>query len=229
MPTDQFEDYINAHRDEFEAEAPAPDLWDRIEESIEETEEESDPLRDFVLTNREAFDDRTPPPRLAGRIFAELGDAPAGPRLLRTRKKTRLGLLMGIAASVAILLSLGWFLGQQSGFQRGQEAHLTAQLEAISPELAETEAFYREEIATQFTKVNLINQDPQLRVDLKAIDEATAEIRAALLEVPISQRPELINQLIETYQTKLDILVRIQQHIAPSPARTQLDDNNENI
>ena len=59
----------------------------------------------------------------------------------------------------------------------------------------------------------------QLRQDLQEIDQATKEIREDLLTVPASQRHVLINQLIATYRTKLDILLRIQQHF-PNPNAT---------
>jgi flavin-binding protein dodecin len=62
--------------------------------------------------------------------------------------------------------------------------------------------------------------------DLEAIDEATAEIRASLLEVPVSQREALVQKLIETYRTKLDILLRIQQHLPSSSTTTQQPNND---
>jgi hypothetical protein len=46
--------------------------------------------------------------------------------------------------------------------------------------------------------------------------------------VPVSQRATLVDQLIETYRTKLDILLRIQEHLPSSaPSSTTQQPNNE--
>jgi hypothetical protein len=126
-----------------------------------------------------------------------------------------------------LLLAAAFTLGNNQGY-RAAEADLVAEeLERIDPDMAEAEQFYRKEIKAQFTKLTSSTDDPQLLQDMEAIDEATEEIRNSLLEVPVSQRPDLVNQLIETYRTKLDILIRVQQHL-PSGANaptTQTETN----
>ena len=111
--------------------------------------------------------------------------------------------------------------GNRAGYQAGQEERVAQQIQQFDPELAEAERFYRQRIDAEFTRVNQVNDDPQLRRDLKELDAATDDIRAQLLEVPRSQRPVLVNELIEAYRTKLDILLHIQQRIPyPQPLRS---------
>ena len=209
MPHDKLEQFVRRHREDFDGETPPAGLWDRIEASVSDEADPSatDPLEGFIAKNREAFDSETPPPRLEGAIFG----APALQRKTARRRRI-LSYALGIAASL-LLLFTAYHFGNRSGFAAGQEEQRIAQqLQDLDPELAEAEQFYQRRISSEFAKVSQVNDDPQLRRDLEKIDRATDEIRAQLLEVPLSQRHVLVNQLISTYRTKLDILLRIQQH-----------------
>lgn len=136
--------------------------------------------------------------------------------------------ILGIAASMLLLISAAFLIGSNYGYQNGSDEQMADALEQIDPDLAETESYYQEAIAVNFSKVSQVNHDPQLVKDLAAIDEATQEIRASLLEVPVSQRADLVEKLIETYRTKLDILLRIQQHLPiPSSSTTTQQQSNE--
>ena len=221
MNHDKLEHFVHRHREEFDGEAPPQGLWDRIEKNLSEGEEDGgDPLEEFIAKHREAFDTATPPPRLAERLFK--GGAP---ERRRTGRRRLLIYALGVAASLLLLFTVYRF-GSASGYEAGREEQRIAQeLEKMDPELVEAERFYRERIDREYAKVRQVNDDPQLRQDLADIDEATSELRSELLQVPASQRHVLVNQLISTYRTKLDILLRIQQHFpnpnnpgAPAPA-----------
>ncbi|PPK85105.1 hypothetical protein CLV84_1996 [Neolewinella xylanilytica] len=212
MNHDKLEDFIHRNREEFDGEMPPAGLWDRVEASITDCGEEgADPLASFIAKNRDAFDLATPPPKIAGALFEE------GSLQRKTARRRRiLSYALGVAASLLLLFTVYRF-GNATGFEAGQEEQRVAdQLEKMNPELAEAERFYQSRIQSEFTKVKQVNNDPQLLRDLAHIDEATAQLRADLLQVPVSQRPVLVNQLISTYRTKLDILLRIQQHF-PNP------------
>jgi hypothetical protein len=219
MSTDKLEDFILNNRAAFDDETPGESLWSKIESAIDSTDDDNDPLEAFVATNRDAFDDVTPPPRLAGLVFAAMDGAQVSGattmpplRAVQGGRSQRMRIL-GMAAAMLLLIAAAFTIGSQNGYRSAEEDQMAAELRQISPELAETENYYRDQIATQATKVKLVSNDPQLQEDLAAIDVATEEIRASLLEVPVSQRAALIDRLIETYRTKLDILLRIQQHL----------------
>lgn len=238
MSTDKLEDFILDNRASFDDETPSESVWSKIESAIESFDDEDDPLEAFVATNRDAFDDSTPPPRIEGLVFAAMGEVkaketsgatPMPPlRAVLGGRGQRMRIL-GVAAAMLLLIAAAFTIGTQNGYRSAEEDQMANELRQISPELVETENYYRGEIAAQATKVKLVNNDPQLEKDLAAIDLATEEIRASLLEVPVSQRAALIDRLIETYRTKLDILVRIQTHLPSNdstPSTTQQTTND---
>ena len=212
MNHDKLENFVHRHREDFDGEDPPSGLWDRIEHTLSEAEDEAgDPLEGFIAKHREAFDTATPPPRVAARLFETMA-----PERRKTRRRRLLIYALGVAASLLLLFTVYRF-GSASGYEAGREQQRVAQeLEKMNPELMEAERFYRDRIDREYAKVQQVNDDPQLRQDLADIDEATSEIRGELLRVPASQRHVLVNQLISTYRTKLDILLRIQQHF-PNP------------
>ena len=240
MPTDKLEDFILNHQEDFNEEQPPAGLFDRIASELDDDDDDYDPLESFVLDNRDAFDEDTPPPRLEEMIFASMDAAGATPlapavapatglRVAHSRRRHYLR-VAGLAATFLLLLFAAFTVGNRQGYQSAEEDYVASELQRINPELAEAEVYYRGEIEAQFTKVKQVHNDPQLIEDMAAIDAATAEIRANLLEVPVSQRPALVTKLIETYRTKLDILLRIQQQLPPpaaDPATTPQQPTND--
>lgn len=223
MSNDKLEDFILTHREAFDQEEPHEALWDRIATAISTEDEQPDPLEDFVRLHREDFDTETPPPRLSDDIFAAL-PAVVPADTIRARTRQRWLPRIGVAAAMLLLLTAAFLLGNHQGYQTAEDDLVARELYRIDPELADAEKFYQQEIGQQLQQVVATNHDPRLLEDLAAIDEATREIRHSLLEVPVSQRPGLVNELIETYRTKLNILLRIQQHIPPGasvPTTTQ--------
>ena len=85
-----------------------------------------------------------------------------------------------MAASALILVVAAFLIGSNQGYQSAEQDRLATEIDRINPDFVETEQFYQNEIAAQFTKVKQLNNDPQLVEDLKDIDKATAAIRADL-------------------------------------------------
>lgn len=227
---DGLEDFILNHQDSFDDAQPPAGLWDRIDDALgtdddDDHDDDGLDLEGFVRRHRLAFDDTTPPPRLAGRIFAALDVAETGntatatpaPPLRAAHSRRRLFRIAGIAASFLLLLAAAFSLGTNRGYQAAEQDQLAAELERISPDFVETERFYQGEIHNVMEQVRTVNNDPQLVADLEEMNTAAADIRASLLEVPESQRPDLVEELIHIYRTKLEILLRIQRQL-PAPA-----------
>ena len=222
MPNDKLEDFILHHRDDFDAEAPAPGLWDRIEDVLDSDEDHGGDIESFIATHRDAFDTATPPPQLEARILRAVGQsqtmaaASPAPPLTVSHRRRRLMPMLGIAASVLFLIVAAFMLGNNRGYRAAEGDRIAEELQRIAPDYLETERYFQNEIASQTAKVRQVSDDPALLADLEEIDRATAEVRASLLEVPVSQRPELVEELIRMHRTKLDILVRIQRHLPPT-------------
>ena len=231
MANDKLEDFILNNRNDLDAATPPTGVWGRIEDELSDDDDTPDDLNTFVATHRDAFDNATPPPRLEAGIFAELnkldnvGATPAAP-LTVTHSRRWLSTL-SIAASALILVVAAFLIGSNQGYRTAEADQIVAELEKINPEFVEAEQFYRTEIASQFDKVKQVSNDPQLLVDLEEIDRATAQIRADLLEVPASQRPALVEELISIYRTKLGILLRVQRQLSPSGTPAPQTKDNE--
>ncbi|NJC27522.1 hypothetical protein [Neolewinella antarctica] len=231
MANDKLEDFLLNNREKFDDASPPDNLWGRIEGAIAPEDDEPDAFDTFVATNRDAFDDATPPPRLEGQIFAQLRGARAGastaPPLRVSHSRKRLLPMMGVAASALVLIVAAFLLGNSQGYRTAEHDLVATELQRISPDYLETEQFYQREIEAQFTKVKQVNNDPQLVADLKEIDLATAEIRASLLDVPESQRAELVEEMIRIYRTKLDILLRVQRQFPSGSKKAAANQANE--
>ena len=230
MANDQLEDFILNNREAFDTDAPTDSLWSRIEGAIAPEDDEPEGLERFIANHREAFDTETPPPQLETAILGRLANAGASPAppLRATHSRRRLLPILGMAASAMLLIVAAFLIGSSRGYQTAEQDHVAMELERINPEYLETERFYQREIANQFVRVQQVNSDPQLVADLKEIDRATAEIRASLLEVPESQRAELVEEMIRIYRTKLDILLRVQRQLPPGGKKAAAKQANEN-
>ena len=232
MANDKLEDFILNNRNDLDTATPPSGMWGRIEDELSDDDDTPDDLNTFVATHRDAFDNATPPPRLEAGIFAELskldnvGATPAAP-LTVTHSRRRWLSTLSIAASALILVVAAFLIGSNQGYRTAEADQIVAELEKINPEFVEAEQFYRTEIASQFNKVKQVSNDPQLLADLEEIDRATAQIRADLLEVPASQRPALVEDLISIYRTKLGILLRIQRQLSPSGTPAPQTKDNE--
>ena len=231
MPTDKLEDFILNHREDFDSDAPVPDLWSGIEDALEPEEEDGE-IESFIATHREEFDDATPPPKVEALIFraVDLEERKIAPSPLRVRSRKSWH-MMGLAASAMLLIVAAFLLGNNRGYRLAETDLVSQELERIAPEYLETERYFKSEIATQTARVRQVSTDPELMGDLEEIDRATAEVRASLLEVPASQRPVLIDELIQMHRTKLGILTRLQRHLPPSPtgghAAPQIEKSHE--
>lgn len=221
MRLDSLEQFILDQRPAFETEGPSNGLWDRIQTDLDGG---GGDLESFIKTRREDFDSEAPPAALWDKIQADLSPAATTQQPLQmtapTEAKIRsLSSLYRWSAAAAVLLLLGasFMLGRNSGYQTGQADYL-AVIEQVQPDFADTEAHFQSEISDKFQQVALYNDDPQLQADLEAIDQGMEEIKLELLEVPLEERADLVNQLIESYRIKLHILERILQHLPTDDA-----------
>ncbi len=159
----------------------------------------SDRLEDFIKQNRSAFDFDEPGGHLWKAIEADL-----------PVKKNRLRLISrisGIAASVLILLSAGFYLGtRQQSNQLSQDAFASQQQYR---EFQEAQQYYISTIKDKMDKVEDMGAEEETLNDLKQLDEVYEELKTELLENQYKDKDYLINLMINNYKTKIGILERI--------------------
>lgn len=163
-----------------------------------------DNLEQFVRANREAFDDARPSLKVWADIDRALEQKKSRPFQWRR-------ILQSVAA-VLLLLVAGGLIGHQ--FSRGSvENNATETLARISPELAELEAHYNQQINAKFAKLANYPQQETVKADLAQIDETMDELRNEIVKAPAGMEKEIVTNLLRSYQLKVQILERVLERI----------------
>lgn len=184
-----------------------------------------DKLERFIRDNRPAFDTEHPGLGLWNRIEQELPRAATGP----TRQRYPLGYpLWRVAAAVLLLLFAGGLIGQQLGKEVVDEQQL-AVLEQIAPEFSDLESYYEGRINAHKAQLANYRDDPAIQADLEQIDQAMAELRDELLSAPAGDQQLIVENLINSYRLKLDILERILDRLQSMDPSTPNHDETDEI
>jgi hypothetical protein len=158
-----------------------------------------DNLEHFILTNREAFDMETPSARVWAGIDRAIHPRPA--------RRIQIWRALRVAAAVVALLvcgaSIGFFLSQSRG------ANTDVLVQAIAPEFLEMEAFFKQQVEQKMRQLTNYKQKDAIISDLQQIDKTVEELKAELFKAPRGKEEDIIQNLIQNYQTKILILERI--------------------
>ncbi len=180
-----------------------------------------DNLEKFVQEEREQFDTDVPSLKVWYGVDKELEAAK-----VQEQKGFRLWRSMRIAAAVALLLVTGGLIGRMTmsdGVTPQQAVAKT--VDQIAPELGEMEAYYKSQVDEKIQVLASYEDAPMLLEDLAEIDEMMQELKDELLEAPQGSEEEIVNNIIRTYQTKIEILEHVLSRIQTDP--NQNSDRNE--
>lgn len=163
-----------------------------------------DNLEQFIQANRDAFDDARP----SLKVWADID------RALEHKKPQSFHLrrILQSAAAVLLLLLAGALIGHQ--LSRGPQETTTAEtLARISPELAELEAHYNQQIEQKIARLANYPQKETVKADLAQIDETMDELRNEIVKAPAGMEEEIVRNLLRSYQLKVQILERVLERI----------------
>jgi hypothetical protein len=179
-------------------------------------------LEKFILDNRDAFDDARPSLKLWAAIEKDLNEEKAPSRSLRVSRPW-----YQVAAAVLILLTVG---GAGGAYLNQQTQQPTAQsmIDEVAPEFEEMEQYYNQRIQENYARLTTYTQDPEIDADLQQLDNAMIELREDLANAPAGQEEMIVQQLIDSYRLKLQILERILERIENSDNSITTPDNNSN-
>lgn len=165
-----------------------------------------DRFEEYILNNREAFDDAIP----SLKVWAGID------RKMSERGARRIPLWQGlrVAAAVVVLLFTGAVVGRFLAERPNAEP--IAALETIAPEYVETARYYQDQIDRKEQQLAGFQQSEAVLEDVKQIDQTMQELREELLRAPKGQEEQIIQNLIKTYQTKVNILERVLERIQPN-------------
>ena len=159
-------------------------------------------LEQFIQDNREAFDTDLPELRVWGNISQQLDR--------RKRRRLLLWRAAGMAAAVVGLLFCGVALG---GYLNAPPIGAVAVMEQLDGQYLQKEAAYQEAIQEKYQQLASYEQAGAVQQDLQRLDEAIRELREELATAPPGKAEDIVEQLLENYQTKVYILERVLDRI----------------
>ncbi len=162
-------------------------------------------MEDFIRENKQEFDDLEPRAGLWSKIENELpGEVQETPKK-REAKMFSLGFVLRVAASVVILMGLGFVI-----FVKSIE-HRPVDLAAINPEYAKQQVQYSSLVESKRVELKkMAETDPQLYKEFSSeIAQMDATYKKLNAELATSPNQQLVLQeMIRTLQAQLDVLNR---------------------
>lgn len=161
-----------------------------------------DNLEKFIRENRHDFDTEVPSLNVWANLDQHLDSQRPSGRVVWMKR-------LRVAAAVLALLVAGGAAG----------AYLTNQGKAvdsladISPEHAEMERYFSTQVEEKMAKLATYKQDGVVKADLQELDQAYEQLRKELENAPAGAEEKIIQAMIETYQTKINILEQVLEKV----------------
>ncbi|MEL7124376.1 MAG: hypothetical protein AAFO07_33380 [Bacteroidota bacterium] len=176
-----------------------------------------DNLEQFILLNREELDDQQPPAALWKNIAGQLEE--------RSNRRFKVIFMAKRAAAILIILSVGAAAGLYFGGNMSSNA--LAANDNIPSEFFEVEAFYQQEFQSKYQQLVHYNVAPEIDDDLEQLESTMEELKKELLIAPDGKEDEILENLIQTYKTKVFILERILERIEINDHKNELENEGE--
>lgn len=176
-----------------------------------------DQLEKFVSDNRTEFDREVPNLKVWANIEKEINPPP---------KRWTMWWNMGIAASVVFLLGIGTIIGMNLNTPK-QDA--IAILGEESEEYLEMQKFYQSQVQEKVAQLANYNMDATVSEDMEQIDDFLEELKQELNNAVKGSEEQIINAMINNYQTKLAILERVLQRVKSTKQDSNKKDKDDSI
>ena len=172
-------------------------------------------LEKFIHENRSAFDTEVP----SLKVWAQID------RQLDKRPKTRIVWMQRLraVAAVAILAVTACVIG----FKMGAASTEARSLADVSPEHAEMERYFNEEIQSKMAKLASYKQDGFVKSDFKELDAIYDELKQELEKAPAGNEDQVVQAMISHYQTKIDILEQVLEKVQTTGQTNLKTEENE--
>ncbi|MEM1120589.1 MAG: hypothetical protein AAGJ18_09070 [Bacteroidota bacterium] len=193
-----------------------------------------DNLEQFIRDNREEFDTAVP----SLKVWAELDK-----KLPQTATQISVHKVQPLAqASVAKVFSIRKFLSMAAavtlligfgigiGFTLAPQGKEAVALSDISPEYAEVEQYYAQQVNTNLAVLASFDATtPAIKADLAEIDAWMEDLQKELSIVPDSKKEAVINDIIDLYKTKVAILDKLLESIQSSNQKNSIQNETVDI
>ena len=171
-------------------------------------------LEKFVIQHRSEFDSEVPSLKVWAEIDKKLEK--------KSAKKRSLWGFVRAAAAVVILLGVGSIIGAQLS---DSSLDSTSTLAEVAPEYAELESYYHQQINQKIKQLASYQHDGYVQEDLRQLDEVFAELRQELEIAPRGAEKQIIQMMIENYESKINILERVLEKIESTTPGDLLEEN----
>lgn len=176
-----------------------------------------DNLEKFILANRDDFDRAVPNLKVWAEIDKKLEQ--------KSSKRITLRQSIRIAAAILVILVIGGVIGNFLDFNKSAEQ--AAYLETVPPDFIELEQFYNQQIDQKYQQLVHHQKHHSVESELADIDKVMEELKQELLEAPAHSEPQILRNLIKTYQIKIQILERVLEYVQPADKQIVKPENNE--
>ena len=181
-----------------------------------------DNLEKFITNNREDFD--TEIPNL--KIWAELDRQLPKQEAPMEAKRISIRRFLSIAAAVTLLIGFGIGIG----FYLSPPAKELISLGDISPEYAEVEQYYTQQVSDKLaTLANYKATTPEIQADLEELDQGMKDLQKELSVIPKSKEEAIVNDIIDLYKTKVAILEKLLESIQSSNQKNSIQNETVDI
>ena len=153
-----------------------------------------DNLRQYINRHRAAFEDQSP----AGDLWSKIDDRLGTPKA----KYWSVPRKLLAAASVLFLVGLSFVAGSFLATQ-------STTISAISPEFAETEAYYNRKIEEKKQAVSVSTKDSVWVDDLHQLEVVMEELKQELRLNPEASKGDILKAMVNNYNIRLQIMDRI--------------------
>lgn len=146
-------------------------------------------MEEFIKKNRQAFDDAQPSVQVWERIEAELHRPQT--------KMVEISMLYKVAASVAVILSLGVLLGYYVGSR--------SQMNSIEQQLAGVETYYQQKMEERMDLLDSYNATQVVQEELNGLESGYAKL--------VSERPldeeRYMQAVMANFEARLEVLEKV--------------------
>lgn len=171
-------------------------------------------LEKFVIQHRSELDTAVPSLKVWAEIDKKLEKKSA-------KKRSLWGFVRAVAA-VFVLLGLGSIIGANLSSTSSDSASTLAE---VAPEYAELESYYHQQINQKIQQLASYRHDVYVQEDLRQLDEVFTELRNELEVAPKGAEAQIIQMMINNYETKISLLERVLEKIKSTTPNGTLDEN----
>lgn len=173
-----------------------------------------DRLENFIVENKEKFNDHIPSPDVWTNIEKEINQGKS--------KKFSIRKFASVGVAAIGLVMLGVWFG--SSYQADDMDQVIAN--SSFKDYKQTEHYYAVQVKNYLKEINELDNTSTIENDINQLDEVYNELREELLNAEVKNQDKIINAMIKNYQVKVGMLERILEKTKEKDLIKELKNSN---